>query len=78
MDSQSLPRWELGASMDLLHWSIGFKLERPRPSKHTFHRWIFKVRVLCFGVALKRMNETREPKPRTVGITISGDDKVIL
>lgn len=63
-------RWEFSSSVDYLHWSIGGKLERPRASKHTYHRWIFKLRLLCFGVALKRLNETRVPKPPTTGVSV--------
>lgn len=50
-------------SLDLLHWSIGFKLEIPRATKYNYDLWVFKIRVLCMGLALHRLNDKRVEKP---------------
>lgn len=55
--------WEVEPSLDWMHWSAGVKVEIPRHTKHNFHRYIIKLRLLCFGVAFKRLNDGRVPKP---------------
>lgn len=55
-------RWELEPSVDWLHLSLGIRLEIPRHTKYNFHRWVLKIRVLFFGLALKRKNDHRVAK----------------
>lgn len=53
-------------SVDWFHWSIGFKFERPRHTKHNFDLWIFKLRFLCFGWAIHRRNTERVAKTQPI------------
>lgn len=66
METVSQRRWQLSGSVNYLHWSVGLKLEIPRATKHNYQRWSIKVRVLCFGAQLTRLNDTRVPKKEPV------------
>lgn len=55
-------RWELEPSQNFCHLSLGLKVEIPRHTKHNHHRYIITVRVLFWGLSLKRLNEQRIPK----------------